>query len=152
MIAAYNIKKILLITIMVLFPAVSTYEYSRSVSAGSKTNSSGKHTAKLNVDTSKSSPADTKKSDSATGRSIEAPSDNRNTLIEGMVVNKEIRSSETGSDKSENYYLYLRDTDGRLRKFETTEFNYNSVKYGDKIFYKYTSNKKYKLVIFPPRV
>lgn len=149
-------KKIILIllVIVLLIISISIHEHSQSglhKSSSEKNPSPLEITGQFRNSIIQSAEIISKKAASISGRPGDSTSKKGDYLIEGIVVSKDGVSRDKNSDFIDNYYLYIRDTSGRLRKFETTEYNYDSVKPGDRIFYKYTSGKNYKLVVFPAK-
>ena len=155
-----NMIKSILIVILFLIFTVSVYEYSRfksSEETAEKITSQAVPADKIHADTKKAAAVNSTETDSsidtssAAERTDEPAALKKDLLIEGVVVSKDIAPGGRSSDSTDYYYLYLRDTSGRLRKFETTKLNFDSVKTGDHIFYKYTSGKNYQLVVLPDK-
>ena len=149
---AINYKKTALTTLLILIIITAIYEYKQAKSAVKNDKTPGMSSAKPASGISSRQADDKSNEVTSTVRSDKPFLSKGDSLIEGVVVSKEELSWENNSSKTQKYFLFLRDTSGRLRKFGTTESNYTMVKKGDHIFYRYTSGKNYKLVISPDKM
>ena len=65
--------------------------------------------------------------------------------MDGIVAGKSVDMTKS-QDSTLKYHVYIRTNKGRLKKFETTEKNYNLLEKGYSVHYVLTGSKTYKLV------